>query len=159
MTRPRIAQKTRGFAVPSLTKISDKMGILRNRFLLSLSPLLFMRYRYLTEAHKWFDHKNPRTLDEKLLWLNIYWRHPLKTRCADKYAVRSDIEEQGMGHLLNKLLGVYTNSHEIDFSTLPDRFVLKCTHGCGFNVFCRDKNNLNIEETRWKSTRLNSSHT
>jgi hypothetical protein len=109
-----------------------------------------MRYRYLKEAHKWFDPKNPRTLDEKLLWLNIYWRHPLKARCADKYAVRSYVEEHGLGHLLKELLGMYVNSREIDFSRLPDRFVLKCTHGCGFNVFCTDKSKLDVEETRQK---------
>jgi hypothetical protein len=137
-------------SLPFLTKISDKMEILQNRFLLRLSPLLFMRYRYLKEAHKWFDPKNPRTLDEKLLWLNIYWRHPLKARCADKYAVRSYVEEHGLGHLLKELLGMYANSREIDFSRLPDRFVLKCTHGCGFNVFCTDKSKLDVEETRRK---------
>jgi hypothetical protein len=146
----RFAEIKRILAGPFLTRISDKMEILQNRFLLGLSPLLFIRYRYLKEARKWYDHKNPRTFDEKLLWLNLYWRHPLKARCADKYAVRSYVEEHGMGHLLTELLGVYANSSEIDFSRLPDRFVLKCTHGCGFNVFCTDKSRLDVEETRRK---------
>jgi hypothetical protein len=130
--------------------ISDKYQILRNRFLIGLSPLLFTRYRYLKEVRKWYDQKNPRTFDEKLLWLNLYWRHPLKPRCADKFAVRSYVEEHGMGHLLTALYGVFAHSNEIDFAKLPDWFVLKCTHGCGFNVFCTDKNNLDIEETRRK---------
>lgn len=80
----------------------------------------------------------------------LYWRHPLKSRCADKYAVRSYVEEHGLSHLLPELYGVYGQSKDIDFSILPDRFVLKCTHGCGFNILCRDKARLDVEDTKRK---------
>jgi hypothetical protein len=75
----------------------------------------------------------------------LYWRHPLKSRCADKYAVRSYVEENGLGHLLTRLYGVYSKSQEIAFERLPQRFVLKATHGCGFNILCRDKGTLDVE--------------
>jgi hypothetical protein len=90
---------------------------------------------------------DPQSFNEKLLWLMFYWRHPLKTRCADKYAVRDYVKEHGLEHILNELLGVYENSSEIYFKSLPQRFVLKCTHGCGFNIVCNDKSSLNVEET------------
>jgi hypothetical protein len=150
VARPRFIEIKRILARPFLTKISDKREALQYNFLLRLSPLLLMRYRYLKEAHKWFDHRNPRTFDEKLLWLNIYWRHPLKARCADKYAVRSYVEEKGLGRLLPESLGVYSSSREIDFKGLPERFVLKCTHGSGFNIFCLDKSRCDVEEARRK---------
>jgi hypothetical protein len=146
--KSKFAKIKRNFPNPFFVKISDKFQILRNRFLIGLSPLLFTRYRYLKEARKWYDHKNPRTFDEKLLWLNLYWWHPLKARCADKFAVRSYVEEHGMGHLLTELYGVYAHSNEIDFAKLPDRFVLKCTHGCGFNVFCRDKSQFDVKGSK-----------
>ena len=74
----------------------------------------------------------------------IYWRHPLKSRCADKYDVRSYVEENGLGHLLTEFCGVYSDSGEIDFGSLPSQFVLKCTHGCDFNIICTDKTKLDI---------------
>ena len=80
----------------------------------------------------------------------LYWRHPLKSRCADKYAVRSYVEENGLGHLLIDLLGVYDKSVEIDFHGLPNRFALKCTHGCNFNIICKDKGKLDTDEARRK---------
>jgi hypothetical protein len=113
--------------------------------LYNISPLLLAEYRYLMQMGKTFNPKNPQTFDQKLIWLMLYWKHPLKTRCADKYAVRSYVEEHGMGHVLPELLGVYERSSEIDFERLPGQFVLKCTHGWGFNLFCINRNNFDIE--------------
>lgn len=110
-----------------------------------VSPLWLVRYIYKLQTGRWYDPRNPRTLDEKLLWLMLYWRHPLKSRCADKYAVRSYVEENGLGHLLTRLYGVYAASREIAFERLPQQFVLKATHGCGFNILCRDKSALDVE--------------
>jgi hypothetical protein len=94
------------------------------------------------------DFKNPQTFDEKLLWLMLYWQHPLKTQCGDKYDMRSYVKEHGLERLLPELLGVYEHSSQIDFDVLPRQFVLKCTHGCGFNIVCKDKSDLNVEEIR-----------
>jgi len=96
----------------------------------------------------WPDFCTPRSFDEKLNWLNLFWRHPLKTLCGDKYTMRSYVRENSLENVLPTLLGVYEDSTEIDFENLPERFVLKCTHGCGFNIVCKDKGKLNIEETK-----------
>lgn len=118
--------------------------------LYGISPELLAKCRYRTVRGRFPDLADPQSFDEKLLWLMLYWRHPLKTRCTDKYTMRSYVSEQGLERLLPHLLGVYENSSEIDFSALPERFVLKCTHGCGFNIFCRNKGDLNREEARRK---------
>ena len=52
-----------------------------------------------------------------------------------------------MSKYLVELLGVYNNSGDIDFNKLPNKFVLKCNHGCGYNIICNDKNKLNINRT------------
>lgn len=44
------------------------------------------------------------------------------------------------------LLGVWKIPEEIDFSKLPDQFVLKVNHGCGFSYIVKDKDTLNIED-------------
>jgi len=64
--------------------------------------------------------------------------------------MRSYVESNGLGHILTPLLGVYQDPHEIDFTKLPDRFVLKCTHGCGFNILCLNKKDLDINAVKQK---------
>ena len=84
-----------------------------NALLYRLSPVLLAKLRYY-RARRWPDLTNPGTFDEKLLWLNLYWSDPLKTRCADKYELRSCASELNLAHLLPRLLGVYERSDEID---------------------------------------------
>jgi hypothetical protein len=50
-------------------------------------------------------------------------------------------------------LGVYEISDEIDLNTLPERFALKCTHGCGFNIICYNKNELDWKKEKKKLDR------
>lgn len=119
-------------------------------FLYTLSPRLLATYIFLKTRRRMPDLKNPKSFDEKLIWLMLYWRHPLKSHCADKYTMRSYVKEHGFGHILPELLGIYDNYGEIDFANLPEQFVLKCTHGCGFNIICKDKSKLDLDDTKDK---------
>lgn len=121
--------------------------------LYDLSPVLLARYRFRVKVGRPLNLEEPATFDEKLLWLMLYWRHPLKTKCADKYDMRSYATDRGYRSNLPELLGVYGDSREIEFDTLPDRFVLKCSHGCKFNIICRNKRELDVAETRRKLDR------
>ena len=85
------------------------------------------------------DLAHPKTLNEKIQWLKLYDNTPLKSQLADKYRVRGWVAERiGEEHLV-PLLGVWNRFEEIDFGRLPDKFVLKATHGSGWNVIVRDK--------------------
>ena len=94
--------------------------------------------------------KDPKTLNEKLQWLKLYyWKNqPKAIQCADKYAVRSYIEEVGKKDILNDILFAWDNANDIDWSALPNKFVLKCNHGCGYNIICKDKSKLDEKETK-----------
>ena len=94
--------------------------------------------------------KQPRSFNEKLQWLKIYYfpRNPLAAKCTDKYQVREYIAAKGYGDRLTKLLGVWENANDIDFDSLPDQFVLKGTHGCAYNIVCADKKKLDVARTR-----------
>ena len=37
---------------------------------------------------------------------------------------------------------------DLDFDSLPDRFVLKCTHDSGGIVICQDKSKLDIKSAK-----------
>lgn len=119
-----------------------------HRLLYRRSPVLLAHYRHLTLLGRRLNLESPSRLDEKLAWLMLYWRHPLKTVCADKYEMRRYAAERGYGELLPQLHGVYASSDDVDFSALPESFVLKCTHGSRFNVFCLDKRTLDAPAVR-----------
>ena len=116
----------------------------------TMSPVLLAKLRYKEIKCTWPNLESPKTFDEKLLWLMLYWQHPVKSQCGDKYAMRTYVKDCGLEHILPELHGVYEHSDEIDFHALPQRFVMKCTHGCGFNIVCTDKNSLDIAAARRK---------
>lgn len=83
--------------------------------------------------------ENPKGYNDKLQWLKLNWYDPLAVKCADKYGVREYVAEKIGAQYLNQLYGVYESVDEIDLEELPKSFVLKATHGCGFNIICKDK--------------------
>lgn len=86
--------------------------------------------------------KRPRSFNEKMQWLKLYYQHPLLTRCADKAAVRGYVAETIGAEYLVPGLGIYQHPEDIDFDRLPDKFVLKTNHGYRQNIICRSKDTL-----------------
>ena len=69
---------------------------------------------------------------------------------ADKYAVREHIKNLIGEKYLIPLIGVYDRVEDIDWDRLPNRFVLKCTHGSQCNIICSQKSTLDIEDSKRK---------
>lgn len=88
------------------------------------------------------DLDHPQTYNEKLQWIKLYDHNPLMPRCCDKYTVRKYVEEKGYAAILNTLIWEGFEPEKIPFSKLPDKFVIKVTHGSTFNIICTDKNSL-----------------
>lgn len=101
---------------------------------------------YFNHVKRFPNLSEPSTWGEKLLWLNHHWQPEVKSQCADKYRVREFIKQQGLEDILIPLLGVWEDANDIDFDLLPDRFVLKCNHGCAMNILVTDKTRLNKKE-------------
>ena len=99
------------------------------------------------------DVKNPKTLNEKLQWLKFNYRFPLQSIVSDKLLVRDYVKEKIGEQYLIPLLGKWKNYEDIDFSTLPEKFVLKCNHDSGGLIVCRDKNKLNYRKAKNKITK------
>lgn len=104
-----------------------------------LSDKQFARAHLLFWLGKFASIDNPLDFNEKLKWLMVHYRNPLMQTCADKYAVRKYVEDTIGGQYLNGLIGVYNSAEEIDFDSLPNRFVLKANHGSAMNLVCNDK--------------------
>lgn len=94
------------------------------------------------------DLENPKTYNEKLQWLKLYWYDDRATQCVDKFEVREFITSKGYGHLLTELYGVYDSFSQIDFSAFPEEYVLKVTHNSGGVVVVNKKNPLNLEKAK-----------
>ncbi len=109
-----------------------------------ISPTLNTKIQYYKCFHRRLDLRNPQTSNEKVLWLklNTYYKNPLVTQCADKYEVRKYVEAKGLKDILNPIIGVYDKPEEIDWSKLPQKFVLKSNYFCSYNIICTDKDML-----------------
>ena len=94
--------------------------------------------------------KNPQTFNEKLNWFKIYNRQSLYTSLADKYAVKQYVADKIGEQYVVSNLGVWNSFDEIDFDSLPNQFVLKCTHDSSGAIVCRDKNSFDVDEARKK---------
>lgn len=91
----------------------------------------------------WINWKDPKTFNEKLQWLKLYYHNPALTALVDKERVKDYVSNTiGSEHVI-PTLGVWNSFDEIDFDALPDEFVLKCTHDSGGVVICRNKQEFN----------------
>lgn len=94
----------------------------------------------LIMGHK-LDLKNPKTFNEKLQWLKLYNRKPEYTMMVDKYAVKDYVASVIGKQYIIPTLGVWDKPEDIEWDLLPDKFVLKTTHGGGSTgvIICREK--------------------
>lgn len=93
--------------------------------------------------------RNLVSLADKVTYLELHDQSPLAAECTDKYAVRQYIKDKGLEEILVPLVGGPWNTiKDIDFSTLPESFVLKATHGCKMNYLVPEKEKLDREKCR-----------
>ena len=114
------------------------------------SPTLYVKcqYRYIT--HHKLNLKNPIRYTEKLqyLRLKVYPKNDLVSKCASRDGVREYLKEINEEDKLIPIYGIFDRFDDIDFSKLPDQFVMKCTHASGFNYLVKNKDELDIKKLR-----------
>ncbi|SFO48201.1 ATP-grasp fold amidoligase family protein [Anaerocolumna aminovalerica] len=115
--------------------------------LYKISPESTTKILYRLKTGRKLNLNNPRTYSEKLQWIKLHYKDKLAPRCADKYTVRKFVKQCGCEEILIKLLWQGYNPYDIPFDELPQKFVIKVTHGSGGNIICRDKCQLNIPKT------------
>ena len=106
---------------------------------------------YIADLYeKWIGHSldwnNLQTWTEKMQWEKIYDDDPRKCICADKYAVRQWVADRIGTEYLIPLVGEWNDYKEIDFKSLPEKFVMKTNHGSGDVVIVRKKSNMSLAE-------------
>lgn len=101
-----------------------------------------IRY-YKKQTGKIPDLVNPVLFSEKQQWYKLNIKSPLMEVCADKLNVRKYIKDLGYDYLLNTIYRIYDKVDDINLEALPEKFVLKATHGSGFNLIVKDKQKVN----------------
>lgn len=90
---------------------------------------------------------NPSYLSDKLLYLKLFEKNPTYKQLVDKFDVRDHIKNTIGEEFLIPLIGVYEHPSEVDFESLPNKFVLKLSHASQLNVICQDKSLLDWDKT------------
>ena len=96
--------------------------------------------------------KNPKSFNEKINWMKLNYDNPIAGRCTDKYEFKNYIKEKlGDGYTI-PLFGVYDDVNDIDFDSLPNKFVIKSTvSGSGMGIqIVKDKSKLDIDNLKYK---------
>lgn len=93
-------------------------------------------YKITTGHTLHLDH--PKTYNDWINRVKLYDYTPLMTRLADKYEVRNRVSEKIGEQYLTRLYGVWNRAEDVDFQSLPEKYAIKCNHGCGWNIIVKD---------------------
>lgn len=113
----------------------------------------YLQKLYYAKMGRVLNLNEPSTFNEKMQWLKLNDRKPIYTQMVDKYEVKKFVGERiGYEHVIPSL-GIYKRYDDIDFSRLPGRFVLKCTHDSGGLIIVRDKRKMDHAAAKKKLER------
>ena len=111
---------------------------------------MYLKLVFIQRMGKKANLRNPRTFSEKLQWLKLYDRNPEYTTMVDKYEAKEYVAEKLGDEYIIPTLGVWNKFENIDFDSLPEQFVLKCTHDSGGIVICKNRDDFDMESARKK---------
>ncbi len=114
------------------------------------SDIKYLNKKYEVFMGKKLNIEQPRTFNEKLQWLKLYDRKPEYSKMVDKYDAKEYVADKIGEEYIIPTLGVWDRFEDIDFDSLPNQFVLKCTHDSGGLVICKDKSTLDIKKAKEK---------
>lgn len=142
--------KKNDYLAYNLKVLSIKMAMnSRNK----ISDKEFIQKQYKRRTGQDLNLENPKTYNEKLQWMKLYYKNPLLNKCVDKYEVREYVKEKldKCGEeILIPLIGIYNNVNDIDFDKLPNEFIMKLTNGSSFNHICKNKSKSEIKTIKNK---------
>lgn len=101
---------------------------------------------YFQETGKALNLEHPQTYNEKIQWFKLYGQTTEISHLVDKISVRDYVASKiGVDYLI-PLLGTWDYPEDIDFASLPEKFVLKANHGSGYNYLVIDKSRLDMRD-------------
>ena len=96
------------------------------------------------------NYDNPKRYTELIQCRKVCKETDKFSELSDKYLVREFVRSKIGDQYLIPLLGCWESVDEIDFSTLPNEFVIKTNNASGTNIIVRSKDNIDIKLLRKK---------
>lgn len=96
------------------------------------------------------DLVNCRDFNDRIQWLKLFDQDRVLVRCSDKILVRDYVRERVGERYLLTLYQVHDHFAQIDFSLLPNSFVIKTNHDSGTVVLVPDQNRFEPTEMEGK---------
>ena len=112
------------------------------------NPEKSLKKIFLSRMGQELNLDNPKTFNEKLQWIKLYYHDPLYTELVDKLLVKDYISKMIGDKYVIRTLGVWSSFEDIDINKLPNQFVLKCTHDSGGIYICKNKSNIDIKKAK-----------
>lgn len=109
---------------------------------------LYLKLAFYLKFRRKLNLKDPRSLSEKIQWLKLNYRENRFSDLVDKYLVKDIVKRKIGEKYIIKTYGVWNSFEEINFNSLPNKFVLKCNHDSGGIAICKDKSDFDIESAR-----------
>jgi hypothetical protein len=118
----------------------------------SISPKAAIITLYYIKTGKILNLSNPVLFNEKIQWLKFYNypKNKLVIKCTDKYCISDYLKDKNIENINAKLLGCWNSFDEINFASLPNKFILKTNNASGTNFFCEDKDKLEMYSLKVK---------
>lgn len=109
----------------------------------------YLSIMFRANLGKRMNWRSPRTYNEKLQWLKLYDRKAIYPKMVDKFEAKQYIADRVGSQFVPKVVGgPWDSFNKIDFTMLPEQFVLKTTHDCGGVWICKDKCKINMVDVR-----------
>lgn len=131
----------------NIKKIIPREQRIRIMNLLHFLPdKIYISLFYFFTTGRILNLRNPKLFSEKQQWLKLNDKHLEYSLLVDKLSVKEYVDKLiGTGHTF-PLIGKWKNFDDIDFSALPNQFVLKCNHDSGSTRVIKDKSNLTVSD-------------
>lgn len=106
---------------------------------------LIMKYIYKKKYSENLNLKNPQKLSEKLIWSCLYDKNPMKKELSDKLKAKEYISKKLPELSTAKVYQVAEKFEELDFSSVPNKFVIKTNHAWKTGILIEDKDKINVD--------------
>jgi len=101
---------------------------------------------YFFRFKKPLNLKKPKTFNEKLQYLKIFYFNASFRKYADKVEVRKLLQEKQLEYLLNEVYFVGRKIESRIWDLLPKKFVIKANHSSGDILIIKEKDQYKLKD-------------
>ena len=121
-----------------------KLGFYKN-----MPDEAYLRRIFQSELGYPLNLEDPKTFNEKMQWLKLFGFEPIYTDYADKVKAKELVEGILGRDYIIPTYAVWEKAEDIDFSKLPEQFVMKCNHTSSTGIYiCRNRAKLDENAVR-----------